>query len=189
MDPAGLFRRLFGGSAPLASAEAFSHFFEATHPSVFRYIYGLHGGPAAEVEDLTAETFLRAWNARHRFAGDADAALGWVITIARRLVIDSSRRNSVRRHESLEDTEIATTAADPHGEVVQRERVERLAVLLGHLPEEQREMLVLRYILGWRVSRIAEQLGLKENTVSVTIRRVLQRLRRQWVATSTEQQL
>ncbi len=184
-----MFRRLFGGAAPLANAEAFSQFFEATHLSVFRYIYGLHGGPAADVEDLTAEAFLRAWKARHRFSGDADAALGWVITIARRLVIDARRRNSVRRHESLDDTQIATTAADPHGEVAQREQVERLATLLDQLPDEQREMLVLRYLLGWRVSRIAEQLSLKENTVSVIIRRALQRLRREWPATSTEQQI
>lgn len=115
-----MFRRFFDESAPLASAEAFSHFFEATHLSVFRYIYGLHGGPAADVEDLTAEAFLRAWKARHRFSGDAHAALGWVITIARRLVIDVCRRNSVGRHESLDDSHVAATAADPHREVAQR---------------------------------------------------------------------
>jgi DNA-directed RNA polymerase specialized sigma24 family protein len=32
--------------------------------------YGLTGGPLEEVEDLTADTFARAWKARHTFGGD-----------------------------------------------------------------------------------------------------------------------
>jgi DNA-directed RNA polymerase specialized sigma24 family protein len=45
---------------------------------------------------------------------------------------------------------------------------------------EQREILVLRYVLGWPVKRIGEYLGILENTVSVSIRRSLQRLRDRW---------
>jgi DNA-directed RNA polymerase specialized sigma24 family protein len=37
-------------------------------------------------------------------------------------------------------------------------------------------MLVLRYLVGWRINRIAEHLGVPENTVSVTLRRVIDRL-------------
>ena len=41
-------------------------------------------------------------------------------------------------------------------------------------------MLVLRYMLGWRVQQIAAYLETLDNTVSVTIRRMLERLRQQW---------
>jgi RNA polymerase sigma-70 factor (ECF subfamily) len=44
---------------------------------VFRYIYGLSGGPLQEAEDLTAETYARAWKTRQSFSGNEEAALGW----------------------------------------------------------------------------------------------------------------
>jgi DNA-directed RNA polymerase specialized sigma24 family protein len=41
-------------------------------------------------------------------------------------------------------------------------------------------MVVLRYVLDWRVKRVAQHMGLAENTVSVTLRRALARLRQAW---------
>lgn len=41
-------------------------------------------------------------------------------------------------------------------------------------------MIVLRYVLGWPVKRIAEHLDMLENTVSVNLRRILQRMQRDW---------
>jgi DNA-directed RNA polymerase specialized sigma24 family protein len=48
-------------NSPIASPTCFKELYERNRLPVFRYIYGLTGGPQAEVEDLTAETFLRAW--------------------------------------------------------------------------------------------------------------------------------
>jgi len=86
--------------APLAEAEAFAELYQRTHLVVFRYIYGLNGGPQQEVEDLTAETFIRAWKARQRFDGGEKAALSWLLRIARNLVIDAHRRTKVRGVEA-----------------------------------------------------------------------------------------
>jgi RNA polymerase sigma-70 factor (ECF subfamily) len=80
----------------LSNRETFSELYEHAHLAVFRYIYSLHGGPREDVEDLTAETFSRAWKARRRFKGSSQAACGWLFKIARNLVIDSSRRDSSR---------------------------------------------------------------------------------------------
>ena len=44
-------------------------------------------------------------------------------------------------------------------------------------------MVVLRYLLGWRVKEIAHYLDIPENTVSVTVRRSLARLRAGWPET------
>src|SRR5512147_1960317 len=78
--------------SPVTSLANFRALYEHNRLSVFRYIYGLTGGPQDAVEDLTAETFLRAWKARHRFEGDLESAIGWLIRIAKRLVIDDYRR-------------------------------------------------------------------------------------------------
>src|SRR4030042_5714391 len=76
----------------LQDTESFSNLFSQTQIIIFRFIYGLHGGPVEEVEDLTCDTFLRAWKGRSRFWGSDHDALCWLFTIARHLVIDAHRR-------------------------------------------------------------------------------------------------
>ncbi|HBX68532.1 MAG TPA: hypothetical protein DEH25_03885, partial [Chloroflexi bacterium] len=53
----------------LRNSEAFQKLYAQRYLTVYRFIYGLHGGPSEDVEDLTAETFVRAWKARRRFRG------------------------------------------------------------------------------------------------------------------------
>ncbi|MBL8162696.1 MAG: RNA polymerase sigma factor, partial [Anaerolineae bacterium] len=82
------------------SAETFTTLYERTHLIVFRYIYALHGEPQEDVEDLWLETYAKAWRSRHRFSGGEDAALGWLLRIARNLVIDRQRQR--QRHPLVE---------------------------------------------------------------------------------------
>ena len=165
----------------LISAASFSAFYERTHLPVFRYLYGLTGGPQEDVEDLTAEAFLRAWRARHAFQGDMDASLGWLMKIARRLVIDDYRRRKARPVvEGPIPAGMPINALRPEEEVLAGEQEQLLWLLLRSLPDDLKEMLILRYLLGWHVNQIAAYLEIPENTVSVTIHRTLERLRQQW---------
>lgn len=166
---------------PLSAPEAFSALYQQAHLFVYRYTFGLLGGSQEEAEDLTAETFIRAWKARGHFQGDDKAAIGWLLHIARRLVIDHYRRNRVRQaFEAAPSDEIPDLQGLPEEQVIVGEQHQTLLTLLQFLPVEPREMLVLRYILGWQVKTIAEHLEKSENTVSVSIRRALQRLQREW---------
>ncbi len=170
-----------GQHAPLQDAHSFHRLYEHTHLIVYRYIYGSLGGPAQEVEDLTAETFMRAWKARQSFEGDEQAAVGWLLQIAHNLVIDNYRRKKTHGiDQELEETQISTPQAGPEERLLTREQVIILQQLMQDLTQEQREMIVLRYILDWPVNRIADHLGMLENTVSVNLRRILQRLRENW---------
>ena len=82
----------FHKDIPLKEPGVFRNLYENRHIAVFRFIYGMHGGPKEEVEDLTMKTFTRAWRSRSRFQGTEAAAFGWLLKIARNLVIDSHRR-------------------------------------------------------------------------------------------------
>ena len=166
--------------SPIASPASFRELYERNRQPVFRYIYGLTGGPQDDVEDLAAETFLRAWKARHRFDGDPDSATGWLIRIAKRLVIDAYRRSSTEANHIQSAAGDVTDVDSPEQTALVNEQNRTLKRLLAGLPEEPREILVLRYMLGWRVNDIAAHLGLTENNVSVTIHRTLARLREQW---------
>jgi RNA polymerase sigma-70 factor (ECF subfamily) len=165
----------------LNDPEVFGQFYETAHLAVFRYIYALHGGPRQEVEDLTTETFIKAWNARKRFKGPQRGAVSWVMLIARRLVIDSFRRQKVRGYQiDIEASELLSSEPLPEEHTAQQEQMTTLMNLLGELPVEKRELLILRYVLGWRVKDIGAHLGLQENTVSVQIKRSLEKLRQDW---------
>ena len=166
---------------PIAEAEAFAELYQRTHLVVFRYIYGLNSGPQQEVEDLTAETFMRAWKARQRFTGAEEAALSWLLKIARNLVIDTHRRTKVRGEETnLIDALLIAPDASPEEQVARHEQFNTLWVIIHNLQPQHREIIVLRYVLGWSVKRIAAHLNMLENTTSVNLRRILQRMQRDW---------
>jgi len=169
------------GTSSIPDSETFTRLYEKTHLSVFRYVYGLSGGSQQEAEDITAETYTRAWKTRQRFNGNDQAALGWLLRIAKNLVIDLSRRRKVRDVDEVVDIELLVDPnLLPELDVIAREQVTILWQLLKSLPGETREILVLRYMLGWQVKQVAEHLEMSENNVSVTIRRALQRLQRDW---------
>jgi len=184
----GQSKRLFKFMDPLVRSTRlsrpadFSAFYERTHLSLFRYLYGLTGGPQEEVEDLTAESFSRAWRARRNFEGSDPAALGWLMKIGRRLVIDAYRRRKVRpvMDDALGE-EVPAAETSPEDLVQSGADQEYLMSLLQRLPEETREILVLRYLLGWPVNQIGMYLEIPENNVSAIIHRALSRLRRQWL--------
>lgn len=155
--------------------ESFSTLYEQTQLVVFRYIYALHGDPREEVEDIWLETYLRAWKGRYRFVGSEAAALGWLLKIARHLVIDQQRRQKFAT-TLLTDTLPAPIEDAPEHSLVMKEELQNLTHLLESLPIQQREMLILRYVVGWRVNQIAHYLKMRENTVSVTLQRVLAKL-------------
>ncbi len=170
---------------PLAEPEAFSAFFDRSYLAVFRFVYGLHGGPREDVEDLAAECFIRAWRSRNRFSGDREDEIRWILRIARNLVIDAFRRAKARPPAvQPEDFSPIDPASGPEELAELAEQHDKLLRALQRVPEHQREILVLRYLLGWRVKDIAAHLEILDNTVSVQIRRALARLRSAWTSDS-----
>lgn len=165
----------------LRNADSFTRLYEKTYLTVFRYVYGLSAGSGQEAEDLTAETYARAWKQRQRFHGDEQAALGWLLRIARNLAIDASRRRKVRDvDESINIELLLDPHLAPEMNIIAREQIATLWNMLGALSSDIREMIVLRYMLGWQVRQIARYLGVNENTISVTIRRTLKSLQHEW---------
>src|SRR4030042_4086796 len=178
---------MLASRSPLQDSESFSDLFAHTHLIIFRFIYGLHGGPLEEVEDLTSDTYSRAWKGRNQFSGDEHDALCWLFTIARHLVIDTHRKNKNHPYNTMEkfddttlDAMFSSSELTPEDQATKHEQFTHLWEILQGIHDDRREMLVLRYILGWRVKQIAKFLNMEENTVSVYIRRSLEQIRHDW---------
>jgi RNA polymerase sigma-70 factor, ECF subfamily len=165
-------------SISLSAPDEFARFYEQNHLSVFRYAMALCAGDQGEAEEITAEAFFHAWEKRQQFSGSAPAALGWVITIARHLLIDRRRAQTSRPVEAELDGEAPDTRGQIEELLVDAEQTAEVLAALRSLPVPQAELLTLRYVLGWQVKAIAAHQGLPENTVSVYLRRALASLQR-----------
>ncbi|MET8446875.1 sigma-70 family RNA polymerase sigma factor [Streptomyces sp. NPDC005209] len=135
-------------------ADAVDHFVRALHRDVQRYVAHLCADPQA-VDDLAQDTFLRALGSLHRFEGRSSAR-AWLLSIARRAVIDSYRYAAARpRLADVPDWRTAVELAQPQGLPGFDDGIVLLD-LLAALPQERREAFVLTQLLGLPYAEAAE---------------------------------
>ncbi|MGW1216756.1 sigma-70 family RNA polymerase sigma factor [Streptomyces sp. NPDC002499] len=135
-------------------ADAVEHFVRALQRDVQRYVAHLCGDPQA-VDDLAQDTFLRALGSLHRFEGRSSAR-SWLLSIARRAVIDSYRYAAARpRLSDVPDWQLAIELAQPLDLPGFDDGV-ALLDLLAALPDERREAFVLTQMLGLPYAEAAE---------------------------------
>ncbi|KOG31111.1 sigma-70 family RNA polymerase sigma factor [Streptomyces resistomycificus] len=150
-------------------AEAVEHFVRALQRDVQRYVAHLCADPQA-VDDLAQDTFLRALASLHRFEGRSSAR-AWLLSIARRAVIDSYRSAAARpRLHDLTDWQLAVERAQPCGLPGFDDGV-ALADLLAALPGERREAFVLTQLLGLPYEEAAALTGCPVGTVRSRVSR------------------
>ena len=143
-----------GLPAALLEPETFRMFYDRALPVVFGYFVKRCGGRVDVAADLTQETFASAVSALRRGA-QVDAPLPWIVTIARRRLVDHYRRTNRGEdaHRRLEGEVVqvgvsATSAAE-----------DRILRALAALPTHFRLVLVLRYVDGLQVAEVAAQIG------------------------------
>ena len=171
-------------------ARAFEVLVRRHRTPVFNFILRFTGH-RARAEDVLQETWLKVVRSAPDYETKAKFTT-WLYTIARNLCVDSARKESYRQTASLES---ATTGSDgeaqrPLAEALPDEGASpergaynaRLRPLLERalsgLPEEQREVFVLREYSGIPFKEIAEVTGVSENTVKSRMRYALEGLRR-----------
>lgn len=156
-------------AARAGDADAVDHFVRALHRDVLRYVSHLCGDPQA-VDDLAQDTFLRALGSLHRFEGRSSAR-AWVLSIARRAVVDGFRHAAVRpRRYDGDDWQAAAERAQPRG-VPGFEDGIALVDLLEALSEERREAFVLTQMLGLSYEEAAVVSGCPVGTVRSRVAR------------------
>lgn len=152
-------------------------------------------GSIHDAEDLVQETYLRAWRAYAAFEGRSSVRT-WLYRIATNVCLTAlegkDRRplpaglgapSSDAADRLVESTEVswlepapdplvAGDASDPATIVAQRESI-RLAFVaaLQHLPARQRAVLILRDVLRWKASEVAEALETSEAAVNSALQR------------------
>jgi len=135
---------------------------------------------AQDARDLVQEAYLRAFEHYDSFRGDS--ARAWLLAIVRNTCYSHLRRPAVSG-ESAEFDEQAHTAErageDPESLALAAEDRERLVQALEELPEESREVIVLRELEEMSYREIAGVTGMPVGTVMSRLARARERLRKQ----------
>jgi RNA polymerase sigma-70 factor (ECF subfamily) len=147
-------------------------------PRVYNF-FRYRCGPGADVENLTARTFEKAWRARHRYRRDVAAFSTWLLSIARNVAIDDFRTRKF--YAPLEAAAaVPAQGRSPEAHAVLDSDASRLSSLLEQLPERERELLALKYGAEMTNRTIAAATGLSESNVGTILHRAIQTLRQQW---------
>jgi RNA polymerase sigma-70 factor (ECF subfamily) len=153
----------------------FDALYERYIERIFNYLYSRLGN-VQDAEDVTSQTFLAAYEALGRYRQDGYFS-AWLFTIARNKAMDYYRK---KKH--LTDVQISeeiSTDTDPLGGVIVSEQNQMLRKLIDQLPEEEKELLRLRFLAELSFASIAQMLQRSEAAVKKSTYRVLARLHNQ----------
>jgi RNA polymerase sigma-70 factor (ECF subfamily) len=165
-----------------ASPHAFSDFYEDISPGVLRYFVMCTRDPQV-ASDLTHETFMKAFEHRREFRGASDKqAAAWLWRIA---------HNELKQHWRSRSAELAAVqrlglehVILSDGEVLEGEQFvaaeelrEQLRRALELLPDDQQEVVRLRFVDDLSYDEIAQKLGVSNDAVRTRTSRALRALR------------
>ena len=158
---------------------------KAVYSFVMRFV-----GDAHDAEDITQDTFLKAWKSAKQYREEASKFKTWILRIARNTAIDHLRKRKNVPFSQFDTDEgvnlLAETVADPEAlpdelfASVQDAEVVRKAV--DRLAPEAREILLLHYTNGLTFLEIGETLGEPQNTVKSRHHRAILNLRKMLTA-------
>ena len=151
--------------------------YERYHPSVFTYVF-YRVCDQEIAEDLTAEVFTRMLANLPRYRSSGKPILAWLYTIARNLVIDHYRQNKSASHLPLLEDLVEGDNNHPVKVTEAALAHECLSRALRNLTEEQRQVILLRFIENREISELAEILGKNERAIRSLQHRALVALQR-----------
>jgi RNA polymerase sigma-70 factor (ECF subfamily) len=134
-------------------------------PDVFRFAMYLSGN-RSEAEDITSETFVRAWTSPEPV--EMATVKGYLFTIARNLFLQGLRKKS--RHVEL-DQEMRDSRPGPYAQIERKAEFHAVMAGLRQLPEADRAALLMRAFDGLPYEEIARALGISLAAVKVKVHR------------------
>ena len=151
-------------------------------PLVVRYCRARLGAPdrsSASADDVAQEVCLAVLTALPGYRVQGKPFLAFVYGIAAHKVIDAHRASARNRSEPVAEVPDAMEVSDgPEQRALRLELSGEMGRLLDHLPDKQREILVLRVVVGLSAEETADAVGSTPGAVRVAQHRALARLRK-----------
>ncbi len=155
-------------------AAAFAQLYEEYVDKIYRYTY-YKVGNKFQAEDLTAQVFLKAWEAIHRYHSTDRPFSAWLFRIAHNLIVDYFRmqRPVLPLEEGAEDEDTNLEEVTAH-----HLDSEMLRSAITKLTDDQQQVIILKFLEGYGTEEVAVLMGKDPGAVRALQHRGLQGLQR-----------
>ncbi len=158
--------------------EAFAKLYDLYGDKIYRYIY-YKSGRTDEAEDLTAQVFLKAWEAIEHYRWEGYPFSTWLYRIAHNMMIDYYRTH--RETLPLDTARTKESHVDPVQSAERSITSEQIRQALKHLTQDQQRVIVLRFMEGYSTSEVAAMMDKDPDAVRALQHRALRALQ-PWMA-------
>lgn len=161
--------------AQRGDAEAFAELYRAHVQVIFRYI-AARVNDLQLAEDLTGDVFTRALEGLSSYRDQGRPLLAWLYRIARARVIDHYRQVGRRPGETSVDDQPLPVDSGLDAGLARRQAAQALRAAIAGLTDDQQQVVILRFVEGYRVDEVAAILGKQPNAVKALQFRALRAL-------------
>lgn len=157
-------------------AEAFAQLYDRFVDKIYKYVY-YKVGTTQQAEDLTAQVFLKAWEAFQGYRWTERPFSAWLYRIAHNLVVDHFRAH--RDAVNIEGLDLGDEHAVDMEELAnQHLNGEILRRAIAQLTEDQQEVIVLKFLEGYSTVQVAEVMDKDPGAIRALQHRALGALQR-----------
>ena len=170
-----LFKNDKAANTQNSTSGAISTIYEQSRLDIFRYLY-YRVGDKQVAEDLTSEVFIRMIKSIQEYRAKNASIEAWLYQIARNLAIDHHRKMRVRDHVPLED-HLMDENENVDKTIEHKLTSDTLVKALAQLNDDQREVIVLRFVNSIPIAQVAQMMHKSEDAIKGLQRRGLIALR------------
>ena len=137
-------------------------------------------------QDIAQECFLRAYKMLRSYRTDS-AFSTWIYRICQNLIYDFYRKNkniktvslsvSDNGESEIKEKDIADTESEPSEQIIRAEKIEKVREIINSLPEDLRDIIILRDLKNISYAQISEMLNVELGTVKSRLSRAREKLK------------
>lgn len=156
--------------------DAIGELYDGHHEQIFRYVWSRvrHKEVA---EDLTGEIFTRMVKHLPSYQPQQAPFRAWLYQIARNLIVDHYRRSSDQTAVPLQRVDLITNKPNPDSVIERQLSLEKVQDALERIDAEQRDVILMRFVLGLSLKEVADTLDKSIGAVKSIQHRGLKTLR------------
>lgn len=156
---------------------AFTELHKTFVGAIYRFAF-MSLGDKDKAEDITQEVFIKAWGALPNYIEKGRPFSAWLYRMAKNAIIDLSRKKKNVSLDNLPETEHPESWKDSPSIVIQEKEVTKnLMAVVGRLTEEQKEVIIFKFMEGYSNKEIAKMTNKSEVAVRQMQCRALKALR------------
>lgn len=164
-----------------ANRAEFGVLYERYFEAIFRFIFKRIGGDEASAGDLSQQTFIKAMSSLDKYENRGLPFCSWLYRIAQNEVNMFFRGNKKDFTIEIEDKQVLHILEEANlGNYMSTEDQEKLVLKLNELPQENRDLIELRFFQELSFKEIADIYSITEANAKMRIYRVLEKMNKNW---------